>query len=198
MLPNWIKIFQDNGVPIKGGGIMAAFGCNFEGDIPLDRVMNLIQVFEDLSKAYNFRLQEVSLADTMGWANPEQIKRVVGAVQSRWPEVHFSLHLHDTRGTGLANVYAGLEMGIDSFDACVGGLGGCPFAGHAGASGNVCSEDIVFMCQEMGIETGIDLDQLIDCAKMAEEIVGHPLPGKVMKGGNLRQYREAAALARHA
>ena len=100
--------------------------------------------------------------------------------------------------TMLANVYAGLEMGIDSFDACVGGLGGCPFAGHAGASGNVCSEDIVFMCQEMGIETGIDLDQLIDCAKMAEEIVGHPLPGKAMKGGNLRKYREAAALARHA
>jgi hydroxymethylglutaryl-CoA lyase len=198
MLPNWIKIFKDNDVPIEGGGIMAAFGCNFEGDVPLDRVANLIQVFEDLSKAYDFQLQEVSLADTMGWANPEQIKRVVGAMQSRWPEVHFSLHLHDTRGTGLANVYAGLQMGIDSFDACVGGLGGCPFAGHAGASGNVCSEDIVFMCHEMGIKTGINLDQLIDCAKMAEGIVGHPLPGKVMKGGNLRKYREAAALARNA
>ena len=81
---------------------MAAFGCNFEGDIALDRVMNLVQVFEDLSRAYDFQLQEVSLADTMGWANPEQIKSVVGAVQARWPEVHFSLHLHDTRGTGLA------------------------------------------------------------------------------------------------
>jgi hydroxymethylglutaryl-CoA lyase len=198
MLPNWIKIFQDNQVAIEGGGIMAAFGCNFEGDVPLDRVMNLVQVFEDLSKAYNFPLAEVSLADTMGWANPEQIKHVIGAVRARWPEVHFSLHLHDTRGTGLANVYAGMQMGIDSFDACVGSLGGCPFAGHAGASGNVCSEDIVYMCQEMGIETGIDLDRLIDCAKMAEEIVGHPLPGKVMKGGNLRKYREASALARHA
>jgi len=198
MLPNWIKIFQDNSVPIKGGGIMAAFGCNFEGDVPLERVLSLIQVFEDLSKAYDFPLQSVSLADTMGWANPEQIKQVVGAARSRWPQVHFSLHLHDTRGTGLANVYAGIQMGVDSFDACVGGLGGCPFAGHAGASGNVCSEDVVFMCQEMGIETGIDLDKLIDCAKMAEEMVGHPLPGKVMKGGNLRKYREAAVLARNA
>ena len=198
MLPNWIKIFKDNHVPIRGGGIMAAFGCNFEGDVPLDRVVQLIQVFEDLSRAYDFPLQSVSLADTMGWANPEQIKRVMGAVRSRWPEVHFSLHLHDTRGTGLANVYAGLQMGIDTFDACVGGLGGCPFAGHAGASGNVCSEDVVFMCQEMGIETGIDLDRLIDCAKLAEGIVGHPLPGKVMKGGNLRKYREAAVLARNA
>ena len=198
MLPNWIKIFQANHVSIEGGGIMAAFGCNFEGDISLDRVMSLIQVFEDLSRAYDFQLQEVSLADTMGWANPQQIKRTVGAVRARWPGVHFTLHLHDTRGTGLANVYAGLQMGIDTFDACVGGLGGCPFAGHAGASGNVCSEDIVFMCQEMGIETGIDLDKLIDCAKFAEELVGHPLPGKVMKGGNLRKYREAAALARNA
>jgi hydroxymethylglutaryl-CoA lyase len=198
MLPNWITIFQDNNIPIEGGTIMAAFGCNFEGDIALERVMDLIQVFEDLSRAYEFPLHEVSLADTMGWANPEQIKRVVGVVQNRWPNVHFSLHLHDTRGTGLANVYAGLQMGIDTFDACVGGLGGCPFAGHAGASGNVCSEDIVFMCQEMGIDTGIDLDALIDCANMAEAMVGHPLPGKVMKGGNLRKYREAAALARHA
>jgi hydroxymethylglutaryl-CoA lyase len=198
MLPNWIKIFKDHQVPIEGGSIMAAFGCNFEGDVPLDRVLGLIQVFEELAKAYDFPLQELSLADTMGWANPEQIKRVVGAVRERWPAVHVSLHLHDTRGTGLANVYAGLQMGVDTFDACVGGLGGCPFAGHAGASGNVCSEDVVFMCQEMGIETGIDLDRLIECAKMAEAIVGHPLPGKVMKGGTLRKYREAAALARQA
>jgi hydroxymethylglutaryl-CoA lyase len=161
MLPNWIQIFQDHHVPIEGGGIMAAFGCNFEGDVPLDRVMGLVGVFEDLSKAYDFPLQEVSLADTMGWANPAQIKRVVGAARERWPAVHFTLHLHDTRGTGVANVYAGLQMGIDTFDACVGGLGGCPFAGHAGASGNVCSEDIVFMCQEMGIDTGIDLERLI-------------------------------------
>jgi hydroxymethylglutaryl-CoA lyase len=177
---------------------MAAFGCNFEGDVPLDRVMGLVGVFEELSRAYEFPLQEVGLADTMGWANPAQIKRVVGAARERWPAVHFTLHLHDTRGTGVANVYAGLQMGIDTFDACVGGLGGCPFAGHAGASGNVCSEDIVFMCQEMGIDTGIDLERLIDCARLAEGLVGHPLPGKVMQGGTLQKYREAAVLARNA
>ena len=84
-----------------------------------------------------------------------------------------------------------LEMGVDMFDACVAGLGGCPFAGHKGAAGNVCTEDLVFMCEEMGIETGIDLDKLIDCARLAEEIVGHPLPGSVMKGGSLKRFRSA-------
>ena len=89
----------------------------------------------------------------------------------------------------IANAYAGLEMGVTQFDASVAGLGGCPFAGHKGAAGNVCTEDLVFMCDEMGIETGIDLDALIETARLAEDIVGHPLPGSVMKGGSLQQFR---------
>ena len=102
-------------------------------------------------------------------------------------------HLHGTRGLGIADAYAGLEMGVDHFDASVAGLGGCPFAGHRGAAGNVCTEDLVFMCEEMGIASGVDLERLIEVARLAEEIVGHPLPGAVMHGGSLARYRSAAA-----
>jgi hydroxymethylglutaryl-CoA lyase len=125
----------------------------------------------------------------MAWATPASIKRVVGAVRERWPDLRLNLHLHDTRGLGLANAYAGLEMGVTSFDASVAGLGGCPFAGHKGAAGNVCTEDLVFMCEEMGIATGIDVETLIAAAQLAEEIVGHPTPGSVMRGGTLGKYR---------
>jgi hydroxymethylglutaryl-CoA lyase len=103
--------------------------------------------------------------------------------------MRIGLHLHDTRGTGLPNALAALQMGVDQFDASCAGLGGCPFAAHKGAAGNICTEDLVFMCHEMGIETGIDLDRLIECGLMAEKIVGHPLPGKVMKGGSLSRFR---------
>jgi hydroxymethylglutaryl-CoA lyase len=96
---------------------------------------------------------------------------------------------------GIANAYAGIEMGIAHFDAAVAGLGGCPFAGHAAAAGNVCTEDLVFMCNEMGIETGIELEALVECARLAEDIVGHPLPGSVMKGGSLKPLRARAAKA---
>jgi hydroxymethylglutaryl-CoA lyase len=114
-------------------------------------------------------------------------------VRERYPDLVFALHLHDTRGMGIANAYAGLEMGVTRFDASVAGLGGCPFAGHRGAAGNVCTEDLVFMCHEMGIETGIDLDALIDCARLAEDVVGHPLPGSVMRGGSLARLRARLA-----
>jgi hydroxymethylglutaryl-CoA lyase len=108
------------------------------------------------------------------------------------------LHLHDTRGMGIANAYAGLEMGVRTFDAAVAGLGGCPFAGHVGAAGNVCTEDLVFMCDEMGIETGVNLEKLLESARLAEEIVGRPLPGSVMKGGSLRALRDKIATAKAA
>ena len=134
----------------------------------------------------------------MAWATPGSIKRVVGAVRNRYPDLEISLHLHDTRGMGVANAYAGMEMGVTIFDAAVAGLGGCPFAAHAAAAGNVCTEDLVFMCQEMGIETGVDLEKLIESALLAEEIVGHPLPGSVMKGGSLAKLRRKIADERQA
>ena len=110
---------------------------------------------------------------------------LIGVVRERWPNLAIKLHLHDTRGTAMANALAALEMGVREFDGSIGGLGGCPFAGHKGAAGNICTEDLAYMCEEMGIDTGIDLPALVRAAQMAEAMLGHPVPGKVMKGGLL-------------
>jgi hydroxymethylglutaryl-CoA lyase len=184
-----VGMYKTHGVAVERGSLMAAFGCNFEGDIPVGRVVALVGEMLDVAKAHDVTLRYVTLADTMAWATPLSIKRVVGALRERWPDLDIALHLHDTRGMAIANAYAGLEMGVTRFDASVAGLGGCPFAGHTGAAGNVCTEDLVFLCHEMGIETGIDLDALIECARLAEDVVGHPLPGSVMKGGTLQKFR---------
>ncbi|HTZ02703.1 MAG TPA: hydroxymethylglutaryl-CoA lyase [Xanthobacteraceae bacterium] len=184
-----VELYKAAGVAVERGSVMAAFGCNFEGDIPVSRVVALVQQILDVAHEHGVTLKYVTLADTMAWATPASIKHVVGRLRERWPDLDVALHLHDTRGLAIANAYAGLEMGVTRFDAAVAGLGGCPFAGHAGAAGNVCTEDLVFLCEEMGIATGIDLDALIECAKLAEDIVGHPLPGAVMKGGTLERFR---------
>lgn len=184
-----IGLYKKHKIPVDRGSIMAAFGCNFEGDIPASRILEMIQTMLNLAQEHSLALKTVSLADTMAWATPLAIKRVVGAVRERFPGLRVSLHLHDTRGMGIANAYAGLEMGVDSFDCTVAGLGGCPFAAHKGAAGNVCTEDLVFMLQEMGIETGVDLEALIEVARLAEDIVGHPLPGSVKVGGSLKALR---------
>jgi hydroxymethylglutaryl-CoA lyase len=189
-LPATIANYKAHGVGVEGGLISAAFGCNFEGDVSPTRVVELAGTLIKAATDNGVPFKRLTLADTMGWATPLAIKRVVGAVRERFPDLDLVLHLHDTRGMGIANAYAGLEMGVRRYDAAVAGLGGCPFAGHKGAAGNVCTEDLVFMCEEMGIETGLDLDALIDCANLAEEIVGHPLPGSVMKGGSLTRLRE--------
>ena len=193
-----VEMYKQKGVELERGTIMAAFGCNFEGDVPVGRIVDLVRQMLDIAEAHGVRLKRVSLADTMAWATPHSIKRVVGALQDKFPGTDFELHLHDTRGMGIANACAGLEMGVARFDASVAGLGGCPFAGHSGAAGNVCTEDLVFMCDEIGIKTGIDLDALIECGRLAEDVVGHPLPGSVMKGGSLRRLREKLAAAAQA
>lgn len=173
--------------------VMCAFGCNYSGDVAPDRVVEVIRQSRENVEALGARLVGVSLADTVGWATPLAVERLIGRVRDSWPELDLKLHLHDTRGTGLANAYAGLRLGIARFDSSCGGLGGCPFASHKGAAGNISTEDLVFMCEEMGIATGIDLEALIGCARLAEEIVGHPVPGKVMRGGTLSQVRAKAA-----
>ena len=188
-----IQMFKHYNVPINRGSVMAAFGCNFEGDISTTQVLDMVQQLLDLAAEADVKIEVVSLADTMAWATPGGIHRVVGAVRNKHPELELSLHLHDTRGMGIANAYAGMQMGVKIFDAAVAGLGGCPFASHSGASGNVCTEDLVFMCHEMGIETGIDLEKIIASGLLAEEIVGHPLPGSVMKGGSLDRLRQKVA-----
>ena len=133
------------------------------------------------------------LADSFGWANPEQIKRIIGAVRDRYPDVPVGLHLHDTRGTGMANFYAALTMGVSYFDTAIGGMGGSPFA--KGAAGNIPTEDAAFLCEELGIDTGLDLDRLIECVKLAEEIVGHPLPGKLSSGGSLTAFAKSTRVS---
>jgi hydroxymethylglutaryl-CoA lyase len=185
--------YKAHGIPVERGSIASAFGCNFQGDIPTSTVLDILRRIFEIAEENALKLTEISLADTMAWATPLTIKRTLGAIREKYPDTRINLHLHDTRGMGIANAYAALEMGVDMFDSCVAGLGGCPFAGHKGAAGNVCTEDLVFMCEEMGIETGIDLEKLIDCAWLAEDIVGHPLPGSVMKGGGLKRFREPRA-----
>jgi hydroxymethylglutaryl-CoA lyase len=184
-----LEFFQGHGIPVDSAIVMTCFGCNFEGAIAPETVRDCVASLLALAAEFGITLDRVRLADTVGWASPASIQRVVGIVRDKWPDLRLALHLHDTRGTGLANALMGLQMGIDSFDSSCAGLGGCPFAGHKGAAGNICTEDLVFMCEEMGIETGINLDALIGCARMAETIVGHPLPGKIMHGGSLTQYR---------
>ena len=188
-MPDWIAHYRAAGIAADTLGVMAAFGCNFEGYIPQERVIDLIGQTMAIMQAQDCTLKHLSLADTMGWASPAQVKRMVGAIQDKWPELNLKLHLHDTRGCAVANAVAAIEMGVAEFDSSVGGLGGCPFAGHKGAAGNVCTEDLVFACGEMGIDTGIDLDALVEAARMAEDMVGHPLPGKVMKGGTLTKWK---------
>lgn len=183
--------YKEHAIPVERGSVASAFGCNFQGDISTSTVLDIVRRIVGIAEENAIVLKELSLADTMAWATPLSIKRTVGAIRDRYPSMRINLHLHDTRGMGIANAYAALEMGVDMFDACVAGLGGCPFAGHKGAAGNVCSEDLAFMCEEMGIVTGIDLEKLIECARLAEEIVGHPLPGSVMRGGSLKRLRSA-------
>jgi hydroxymethylglutaryl-CoA lyase len=191
-LPGWAERYQALGMDWIDVGVMAAFGCNYEGDVAPRQVVSVLQKVEEKAVACGSRLGGIGLADTMGWANPLQIRRVVGAVRERWPQTPVKLHLHDTRALAVANVVAALEMGIDCFDSAVAGMGGCPFAAHTGAAGNVTTEDLVFLCQEIGVDTGIDLDRMIEAGQLAERVVGHPLPGKLKSGGNLETYRARA------
>ena len=192
-MPTWIETYRQAGIEADSLGVMAAFGCNFEGYIPEEKVVALIARTIQIMADKGCTLRNLSLADTMGWGSPGQMKSLVGKVRDKWPELRLKLHLHDTRGCAVANAVAAMELGVAEFDSSVGGLGGCPFAGHKGAAGNICTEDLVFACGEMGIDTGIDLDALVEAAKLAEELVGHQLPGKVMKGGTLTRWKHPHA-----
>ena len=188
-----LKLYKKYGIEVRRASLMTAFGCNFEGSVAPGTAVERLREILDIAAEEGTDIEILSLADTMGWAAPKGIKEVVGKVRETWPDKRICLHLHDTRGMGVANVYAGMEMGVDLFDSSVAGLGGCPFAALKGAAGNVCTEDVVFLCNELGIETGVNLDKLIEVARLAEDIVGHPLPGSIMHAGSLTQYRGAIA-----
>ena len=183
----------EKGVPVTRIGVMAAFGCNYQGDISPDQVVATVADGMAIAAEHGIDIPLISLADTMGWAIPPRIERVIGAVRSRFPGKTIALHLHDTRGIAVANAHAALRMGVAQFDTTVGGLGGCPFAGQKGAAGNICTEELVMLCEEMGIATGVDLDRLIEVGRMAEAIVGHQLPSELIHAGSLGAFRRKAA-----
>ena len=183
----------ENNVPVTRVGVMAAFGCNYQGDISPAQVISTLNDGFAIAAEAGAKIEIISLADTMGWATPPRIERVLSEVRSRWPDKQLSLHLHDTRGLAVANAHAGLRVGVTRYDSTVGGLGGCPFAGQKGAAGNICTEELVLLCEEMGISTGVDLDKLIEVGRMAEEIVGHVLPSELIHAGSLDAFRRLAA-----
>jgi hydroxymethylglutaryl-CoA lyase len=155
--------------------VATAWGCPYEGDVPVERVVAVA------GRAVADGADAISFGDTTGMATPRRVRDLVGSFKSRHPGVPLNLHFHNTRGTGLANVLAALELGVDDFDASVGGLGGCPYA--PGASGNIATEELVYMVEDMGVGTGIDLAAMIEAAAAAERIVGRELPSQVLRAG---------------
>ena len=154
-------------------GLQCVFGCVYEGRISMDTVLRATE------KMVATGVKEINLADTTGMATPFAIRRMVARVRTAFPDVAISLHLHNTRGLGLANLFAGFEAGVYSFDTCTGGLGGCPFV--RGAAGNVPTEDAVNMFESMGIATGIDLEALCEAVVYLETILARPLPGHMQR-----------------
>jgi isopropylmalate/homocitrate/citramalate synthase len=181
------------GIPVTRIGVMAAFGCNYQGDISPAQVIRTLEDGLAIAEETGATITLFSLADTMGWATPARIERVIAEVRRRWPDKTLALHLHDTRGLAVANAHAALKMGVVQFDSTVGGLGGCPFAGQPKAAGNICTEELVMLCEEMGVNTGVDLDRLIEVGRMAEAIVGHQLPSELIHAGSLDAFRRQAA-----
>jgi hydroxymethylglutaryl-CoA lyase len=157
------------------GSVATAFGCPFEGDVPPAAILRVLERYAEVG------IRDVVLGDTTGMATPPLIERVLEAVRRELPQLEVSLHFHNTRGLGLVNVMTGLQLGVTRYESSLGGLGGCPFA--PGATGNVCSEDLVYMLDEMGISSGIDIEILCDTARMVEALFGRQLPGQVMKAG---------------
>jgi hydroxymethylglutaryl-CoA lyase len=162
------------GVPVEVV-IALAFGCPLEGPVSPEAVVRLAGEVVELG------VRDVSLADSVGLAHPGQVAALMRRLQRTWPEVGWSLHLHDTRGLGLANVLAGLDEGVCTFDASIGGLGGCPVV--PGATGNIATEDLVHMLDLMGIDTGIDVERLMEATRAVQAFLGRPLPSRVLSAG---------------
>jgi hydroxymethylglutaryl-CoA lyase len=169
------------------GAIATAFGCPFEGDIAVDQVLKIVRAYESVG------VTEITLSDTTGMATPANIRTLVRAVRREVPQLDLALHLHNTRGVGLANVLVGLEEGIARFDSSVGGLGGCPFA--AGATGNICTEDLLYLLEESGYSTGVDLELAIGVALKMQRFLDKPLVGQVMKAGPRLRLHSSEAVA---
>ena len=155
--------------------VATAWGCPYEGDVPTERVVAAA------SRAIRDGADAISFGDTTGMATPGRVTRLIGELRSTHPDAPLNLHFHNTRGAGLANVMAALQLGVADFDSSVGGLGGCPYA--PGASGNVATEELIHLVEDMGVDTGINLDAMIEAAATAERIVGRTLPSQVLRAG---------------
>ncbi|MBL0142112.1 MAG: hydroxymethylglutaryl-CoA lyase [Betaproteobacteria bacterium] len=176
-LPTMVRAAHEAGIRMTMS-LSTTFGCPFEGKVDESAVLRFVEAFRAAG------VDGISLADTTGMANPRQVEALTARVLDRFPgtdDAFYTLHFHNTRGMGLANVIAGIEAGVRSFDGSVSGLGGCPFA--PGATGNICTEDMVNMLQDMGHDTGVDLDRLIAASRRIPGIVGHDTPGQVAKAG---------------
>jgi hydroxymethylglutaryl-CoA lyase len=169
-----IKLAHDRGATCQVI-VSTAWGCPYEGDVPTGRVVTVA------SRAVADGADSISFGDTTGMATPGRVRRLIGEFRSERPETALNLHFHNTRGTGLANVLTALELGVADFDASVGGLGGCPYA--PGATGNIATEELIHMVEDMGVDTGIDLEAMIDAAADAERIIGRQLPSQVLRAG---------------
>lgn len=168
------RFMEGTGIEVEGA-IATAFGCPFEGVVPAEDVVEMAKGYYDLG------MRHVTLGDTTGMATPALVVERVRALRAALPDLEVALHFHNTRGVGLVCAYAGLQQGIVHFESSIAGLGGCPFVPRA--TGNICTEDLVYMLEESGVQTGIDLEKLILAARLAEELVGRELPGQIMKAG---------------
>lgn len=178
---------RDSGTTLRAA-IAVAFGCPFEGEVPTATVSAVAGRLKALG------IRALTLGDTTGMASPRHVEAVCGKLLDDHPEMRLTLHFHNTRGLGLVNVLTGLRLGIDSYEAAAAGLGGCPFA--AGATGNICTEDLVYMLSELGIETGIDLDAAIRVAQDMERVLGRTLPGQLMRSGPRTRLHPVEAVRR--
>ena len=169
-----VKVAEAASLPVEGT-ISSSFGDAYEGDVSPARVVDVSRRMVELG------ITAISYGDTTGMATPRRVAEVVGAVTSELPDVDVNMHFHDTRGTGLANVLTALKLGVDYFDCSIGGMGGSPFA--SGSTGNVATEDVVHMLTDMGIETGVDLEKLIEAGRVAQSFIDAELPSKVLKSG---------------
>lgn len=184
-----MEVCRRVGKPVVAG-ISTAFGCPFEGEVPLQNLESVVARLADLGA------RGIVLADTTGMANPVQVARTFEHLTQRFPTIEWTLHTHDTRAMAIPNILAAMACGVTCFDASIGGLGGCPFA--PGASGNVCTVDLVHCLHAMGVETDIDLDRLIETAKRVQDIVGRTLPGQIIKAGKAdRRYPVPDSVHRH-
>jgi len=162
------------GIALRGA-VATAFGCPFEGEVKIENILKIIDAY--MANGAN----NITLGDTTGMATPPVVTRTVETIRSRYPSASIALHFHNTRGIGLANVMNGLDLGIREFESSFGGLGGCPFA--PGATGNICTEDLVYLLHECGFETGIDLDKLAVVARRVQQVMRRELPGQFMRSG---------------